>query len=360
MRTPTIVGTIATAAAVGGIAVAGVLVALPDTAEAHGAFTYPASRTYACFDDATGGTGGGALDPTNEACADALAEGGDYAFWNWYGNLVPDSDGRHREYVADGELCGPGEDFAAFNTPRTDWPTTHLPADETVEFRHNAWAPHPGTFFTYVTEDGFDPEAPLTWDDLELIDEVVDPPLRSGGDAGAEYHWDVALPDKEGRHIVYVVWERSDSPEAFYNCSDVVFGDEEPAPTDGPTTEPSDGPTTEPEPTEAPAEEYCTAEYTVVDQTDDRFEVEVEVTAGAEGVDGWMVDWVFANRQEILDMTGATWVNHGAHFEATGTEEHSALEPGESTVFEFTGAHQGVNIEPRVACQEPVDHEHDH
>lgn len=51
---------------------------------------------------------------------------------------------------------------------------------------------------------------------------------------------------------------------------------------------------------------------------------------------------------------------YGAHFEATGTEEHNAPEAGESTVFEFTGAHQGVDIEPRVACQEPVDHEHDH
>ncbi|WP_145503569.1 lytic polysaccharide monooxygenase, partial [Streptomyces sp. CFMR 7] len=27
-----------------------------------------------------------------------------------------------------------------------------------------------------------------------------------------------------GRHIVYKVWQRHDSPEAFYGCSDVAFG----------------------------------------------------------------------------------------------------------------------------------------
>ncbi|WP_460768910.1 lytic polysaccharide monooxygenase [Nocardiopsis nanhaiensis] len=339
--------------ALGGLAVGAAVVALPDSAEAHGAFTYPASRTFACFDDATGGTGGGALDPTNPACADALTEGGDYAFWNWYGNLIPDSDGQHEEYVPDGELCGPSEDFAAFNEPRTDWPTTELPPGETVEFRHNAWAPHPGTFFTYVTTDGFDPESPLNWDDLELIDEAADPPLRSEGDAGAEYYWDVDLPERDGHHMVYVVWERSDSPEAFYNCSDVVFG-EDPGTGPGdpdPTGEPTEEPTASPDPTEPP-EEYCTAEYTVTEETDDGFEAEVEVTAGPDGTDGWMVDWVFANRQEILEMSGATWVNHGAHFEATNIEDNGVLDAGETASFTFSASFEDVNIEPRVECQE--------
>ncbi len=29
---------------------------------------------------------------------------------------------------------------------------------------------------------------------------------------------------KSGRHIIYSIWQRSDSPEAFYNCVDVNFG----------------------------------------------------------------------------------------------------------------------------------------
>ncbi|MGW8532173.1 lytic polysaccharide monooxygenase auxiliary activity family 9 protein [Nocardiopsis sp. NPDC055824] len=345
---------IALAAALGGLAVGTAVVVLPDSAEAHGAFTYPASRTYACFQDATGGTGGGALRPTNEACADALAEGGDYPFWNWFGNLISDADGRHQEVVADGELCGPTDRFAAFNAARTDWPTTALEPNTTVEFRHNAWAPHPGVFRTYVTEDGFDPEQALNWDDLELVDEVTDPPLRSGGDAGAEYYWDVDLPDREGRHIVYVVWERSDSPEAFYNCSDVVFG-EDPGTGPGPDPDPSPDPDPTEEPTPGPTDppgDHCTAEYTVTNQWSNGFQVDVEVTAGEEGVDGWMVDWVFANRQEISSVWNAALVNHGAHFEARNSAHNGQLDPGESTSFGFTATHPGVNIEPLVACHE--------
>ncbi|MEE2040275.1 lytic polysaccharide monooxygenase [Nocardiopsis sp. CT-R113] len=220
MKTVTKVGAIAAAGTLAGALAVSLA---PQPAAAHGAFTYPASRTYACYVDGLEGGAGGNVEPTNPACADALDEGGSYPFWNWFGNLISDADGRHQEVVADGELCGPTPAFSAFNAVRTDWPTTGLPSGETVEFHHNAWAPHPGTFFTYVTEAGWDPQTELTWADLELVDEVTDPPLRQDGVQGAEYYWDVDLPERQGQHIVYVVWERSDSPEAFYNCSDVVF-----------------------------------------------------------------------------------------------------------------------------------------
>ncbi|WP_196778198.1 cellulose binding domain-containing protein, partial [Lentzea aerocolonigenes] len=42
--------------------------------------------------------------------------------------------------------------------------------------------------------------------------------------ASGEYSWQAKLPNKSGRHIIYSLWQRSDSPEAFYSCSDVVFG----------------------------------------------------------------------------------------------------------------------------------------
>jgi chitin-binding protein len=34
----------------------------------------------------------------------------------------------------------------------------------------------------------------------------------------------VNLPRRTGKHIVFTAWQRSDSPEAFYACSDVNFG----------------------------------------------------------------------------------------------------------------------------------------
>jgi chitin-binding protein len=37
---------------------------------------------------------------------------------------------------------------------------------------------------------------------------------------------DVKLPKgKAGHRLIYTIWQRSDSPEAFYSCADVIFGD---------------------------------------------------------------------------------------------------------------------------------------
>ncbi|RNL82185.1 lytic polysaccharide monooxygenase auxiliary activity family 9 protein [Halostreptopolyspora alba] len=202
------------------------LVAVPAaTAHAHGGLTFPETRTYACYVDGKEGGNGGNLDPTNPMCATAWEED-TYPFWNWFGNLISDADGRHREIIPDGELCGPSESFQSFNAaPADEWPTTELESGADITFRYNAWAPHPGTWSQYVTTDDWDPDTPLTWDELEPapFDEVTDPPMREGGPEGAEYYWDATLPEKEGQHIIYSIWQRSDSPEAFYNCSDVHF-----------------------------------------------------------------------------------------------------------------------------------------
>jgi chitin-binding protein len=40
------------------------------------------------------------------------------------------------------------------------------------------------------------------------------------------YVTNVKLPaGKTGHHVIYTIWQRSDSPEAFYSCADVIFGD---------------------------------------------------------------------------------------------------------------------------------------
>ncbi|NEE31025.1 lytic polysaccharide monooxygenase, partial [Streptomyces sp. SID7982] len=38
------------------------------------------------------------------------------------------------------------------------------------------------------------------------------------------YVFDGTIPERSGRQLVYTIWQRSDSPEAFYACSDVTFG----------------------------------------------------------------------------------------------------------------------------------------
>jgi chitin-binding protein len=189
-------------------------------AVAHGSMTYPPSRTYSCYEDGRL-HGNGDLNPTNPACVAAVAIGGKQPLWDWFGNLLSNAAGRHREIIPDGHLCGPQTKYDAYNLPRGDWPSTTLRAGSSITMHYNAWAPHPGTWEQYVTKDGFDVNQPLKWSDLEAapFDKITNPPLASG-----EYSWNAQLPaNKSGRHVIYSVWQRSDSPEAFYSCSDVVF-----------------------------------------------------------------------------------------------------------------------------------------
>ena len=211
------------------------LVALPAApASAHGGLTYPQTRTYACYlDGLAGGEAagqGGNMLPTNPLCKTALATS-NYPFYNWFGNLLSLVAGQHQT-IPDGKLCGPDAKFADFNTPSSAWPTTPLVSGSTIAIQYSAVVPHPGKFMQYITKDGWDQTKPLGWADLEPapFDTAVNPPIRPGGPAGPEYYWNAKLPTKTGRHIIFSVWERSDSPESFYNCADVDFGG-----TGGPT-----------------------------------------------------------------------------------------------------------------------------
>jgi chitin-binding protein len=37
------------------------------------------------------------------------------------------------------------------------------------------------------------------------------------------YKMHCRLPERAGKHIIFCIWQRSDSGEAFYSCSDVIF-----------------------------------------------------------------------------------------------------------------------------------------
>ncbi|GAA1969154.1 hypothetical protein GCM10009718_00920 [Isoptericola halotolerans] len=203
-----------------------VVVTDPPEAQAHGAQVFPGSRQYFCWLDGTDQTGN--IVPQNPACADAVAASGTTPLYNWFGNLDPAGAGRTTGYIPDGQICSGGDngpyDFSPYNAMRDDWPRTHLTAGDTYQFQHNNWAHHPGHFDVYVTVEGWDPSAPLSWDDLELVHTENDPP-QSGGPGGLEYYfWDITLPaDRSGQHLIFTHWVRSDSPENFYSCSDVVF-----------------------------------------------------------------------------------------------------------------------------------------
>jgi hypothetical protein len=100
-------------------------------------------------------------------------------------------------------------------------------------FLFDAFVPHnQGYFELWVTRDGYDPTQLLAWDDIELFALVEEPPVIDGA-----YYMPVQLPEgKSGHHVIYAIWQRNDSPEAFYSCSDVWFGN---SPTPTPTTAPA-------------------------------------------------------------------------------------------------------------------------
>lgn len=317
------------------LALAGVsMVALSTPAQAHGGLTYPATRTYACYVNGLEGGAGGNLNPTNPACADAWNNGDQYAFWNWFGNLISNADGRHREIIPDGQLCGPTAPFAAFNAARTDWPVTQVQSGATVRLRYNAWAPHPGTWYQYVTRDDWNPNQPLRWSDLEPapFDEETNPPIDGSGPHGPEYTWNAQLPNKTGRHIIYSIWQRSDSPEAFYNCSDVVF---------------SGDPTEPPPPPPPPPPVNCAVSYATPSTWDSGFVGDVRITnTGTTAINGWRLDWTYANGQRVTNSWNSTIGQDDSEVRATNAGWNSTISPNSSVSFGFQATHTGANSAP--------------
>ncbi|MEX0169362.1 lytic polysaccharide monooxygenase [Streptomyces sp. LMG1-1-1.1] len=192
---------------------------------AHGSMTDPVSRVAACYAE-------GPEAPRSGACGAAVGVGGTQAFYDWNGVNIANAAGKHRELVPDGKLCSAGnEKYRGLDLARADWPASRMTGGAHT-FRYKGTAPHKGSFALYVTKDGYDPSKPLKWSDLEEepFVTVTDPGTENG-----DYVFRGTVPEKVGRHLIYSVWQRSDSPEAFYTCSDVVFGKDgggtAPAPT---------------------------------------------------------------------------------------------------------------------------------
>ncbi|QPP09594.1 lytic polysaccharide monooxygenase [Streptomyces bathyalis] len=183
-------------------------------AAAHGSMTDPVSRVSACFAE-------GPENPRSAACKAAVKTGGTQALYDWNEVNIPDAAGRHEQIIPDGKLCSAGRaKYKGLDLPRKDWPSSRMTAGE-HSFSYKSTAPHKGSFELYITKPGYDPSKPLKWSDLESepFAKVKDPRL-----AGGAYKFKGDVPKRSGRHLIYSVWQRSDSPEAFYTCSDVTFG----------------------------------------------------------------------------------------------------------------------------------------
>ncbi|MFI0966910.1 lytic polysaccharide monooxygenase [Streptomyces sp. NPDC021080] len=203
-----------------GVAVLGIaplalsaLAAVP--ASAHGSMGDPVSRVSQCYAE-------GPENPRSDACKAAVAAGGTQALYDWNGIRIGDANGRHQELIPDGKLCSAGNaEFKGLDLARSDWPATSVSSGP-YTFKYRVTAPHKGTFKVYITKSGYDPSQPPAWGDLDLTHPVATAtdPVASGG----FYTFSGTLPKRSGKQLLYAVWQRSDSPEAFYSCSDVAFG----------------------------------------------------------------------------------------------------------------------------------------
>ncbi|MFG3106719.1 lytic polysaccharide monooxygenase auxiliary activity family 9 protein [Streptomyces tendae] len=203
------------AVAVAGLAPLALTTLAAAPASAHGSMGDPVSRVSQCHAE-------GPENPKSAACKAAVAAGGTQALYDWNGIRIGNAAGKHQELIPDGKLCSANDPaFKGMDLARADWPATGV-SSGSYTFKYRVTAPHKGTFKVYITKPGYDPAKPLGWGDLDLSAPVATStdPVASGG----FYTFSGTLPERSGKHLLYAVWQRSDSPEAFYSCSDVSFG----------------------------------------------------------------------------------------------------------------------------------------
>ncbi|MGV9264014.1 lytic polysaccharide monooxygenase auxiliary activity family 9 protein [Kitasatospora sp. NPDC003701] len=198
-----------------GAAVLAVSTTAAGTASAHGAMTNPVSRIAACYAE-------GPETPKSQVCKDLVAMSGTQPLYDWNEVNIANANGNHQALIPDGKLCSANRDkYKALDMPRTDWPATPVSAGS-FNFKFRVTAAHVGTQTVYITKAGYDPTKPLKWSDLESTPVAQVQVTRTATDG--YYNYTGTLPQRTGRQLLYMVWQRSDSPEAFYSCSDVDFG----------------------------------------------------------------------------------------------------------------------------------------
>jgi len=335
-----------------GMLMAGLLMATLTAApaSAHGAMMTPGSRTFLCYKDGLSPQGN--IVPKNSACAGAVAQSGENSLYNWFSVLRSDGAGRTVGFVADGQLCSGGNpNFSGFDRVG-NWPLTHLTSGASFTFNYNKWAAHPGWFYLYVTKDGWDPNQPLRWDEMESQPFLTaDHPPDSGatGSLDGKYTWTGNLPSgKTGRHIIYSVWKRSDSNETFYGCSDVTF--------DGGNGEVTGvGVVDNPGNPSDPPNNACTATWAFTGNWNGGYQAQVTVrNPGTTALNGWRVGWTIPSGTTI----NSVWEGNllldslGTQATVTNASYNASIPPNTTRTFGLT-ANSSNATAPALTCSSP-------
>ena len=294
-------------------------------ASAHGSTQDPPSRTYGCR----------FVTPDNEMCKQAWAANSQ-ALYDWNEVNIGAANGNHQALIPDGQLCSAGRDkYAAFNTASDKWPVTNLTpgADGNYTLQWQNTAPHATAYYrVYITKPGFDVNAaPLKWGDLDFV-------YDSGPSAPTSAQvLRTNLPQRSTHSIIFTVWQRSDSQEAFYACNDVtVSGAGSASPSASPTpTQTSASPTPSPTATVPPTNNGGVT--LALKKTDEwgsgrNFDATVTNTSGAAKA-SWSVSVPWPNNVEPWNATAAY---SGGQLSLGNVEWNGGLASGAGVTFGFT------------------------
>jgi len=179
----------------------------------HGTVTNPPSRVWICFQEDP-------QSPDSPACEDAIIGWGTQAFYDWNEVARMDAFGMHQAIIDDGNLASAGrpDKYGGLDQVRSDWVATPVtPGPYTVTWTNSA--PHETLYYdVFITKPDWTPDQPLTWDSLERLVRTDPRPSAAIDDI------DIILPQRTGKHVLYSVWQRSLTGEAFYSTSDIDFG----------------------------------------------------------------------------------------------------------------------------------------
>ena len=188
------------------------LITIIQPAFPHGTVTSPVSRIYNCWQE-------NPENPESSPCIAAVISHGTQPLYDWNEINQANANGEHELYVFDGNLASGGrpEKYGGMDQITTEWVATPVsPGPFTITWTNTA--PHATEYYdVYITKESWTPGQPLTWDSLELLVRT------SPSSAASSVDIPVILPVRTGKHVIYSVWQRSDSPEAFYSTSDIDF-----------------------------------------------------------------------------------------------------------------------------------------
>lgn len=181
-----------------------------DEASAHGYVQTPPARGYQ-----------GSLDKNSLGWTAAL---------NLYGNVITNPQsleapkGFPKDGPADGRIAsaegGLGQigDFVLDNQTSSRWKKTDISSGENTFTWHYTAVHKTSKWHYYMTKPGWDQNAPLNREELELIGTID----HDGSESSNRPSHQVTIPDNRiGYHIILAVWDVADTSNAFYNVIDV-------------------------------------------------------------------------------------------------------------------------------------------